>query len=315
MVEGIRQAENLKIRTYWSMGRHINRYLSDRSARAGSIGQFYTQLSKDLEVNDRTLQHCEQFYRYFPVLKIEKGLSWSHYRFLLVVPDAQKRKTWIQKTIKNRWTTIELRNELSRTICPASSTKLSHRLPKSSRGKLYTYGLISNKKHGAGFSWLVDCGFKNRIEAPRSNGTLHNKRLYTSEKTENGYHLKVVQAVVDDLYTFKARLIRVVDADTLLVLVDQGFGIWTEQRLRLVGIDAPELSTFKGREAKSWVERRLMKLPFIIVKTYKSDKYDRYLADVFYLKGEDDVFEAAVSGHWLNQELIDRKLAVPYNKQ
>ena len=46
---------------------------------------------------------------------------------------------------------------------------------------------------------------------------------------------------------------RVVDADTLLVEVDCGFGCRMEQRLRLRGIDAPELKTPEGARARAFV--------------------------------------------------------------
>ena len=82
--------------------------------------------------------------------------------------------------------------------------------------------------------------------------------------------------------------------------IDCGFGIWTRQKLRLRGIDAPEMDTAEGREARDFVVRALGKGRRlraegerkgrgsrwwdVVVTTTKPDKYDRYLADVFYVQ-------------------------------
>lgn len=82
-------------------------------------------------------------------------------------------------------------------------------------------------------------------------------------------------------------------------MIDLGFDIVTEQKLRLRGLDAPEIESAEGREAKAFLEERLAKAGApVVIKTVKSDKYDRYLADVF------------VGGSYLNQELLDKDLAV-----
>ena len=49
---------------------------------------------------------------------------------------------------------------------------------------------------------------------------------------------------------------------------------------------------------------------FIVIKTYKDDKYKRMLVDVFYKEGEKDPAKVAAQGIYLNQELLDNRLAV-----
>ena len=44
-------------------------------------------------------------------------------------------------------------------------------------------------------------------------------------------------------YTFNAKLIRVVDGDTVWAHVDLGFDIWKKVNVRLHGIDTPETRT------------------------------------------------------------------------
>ena len=52
------------------------------------------------------------------------------------------------------------------------------------------------------------------------------------------------------MYTYRGEVKSVIDADTIDVLVDLGFGVHTMQRLRLYGIDAPEMKTEAGKIAK-----------------------------------------------------------------
>ena len=74
------------------------------------------------------------------------------------------------------------------------------------------------------------------------------------------------------------------------------------EKLRLRGIDTPELKTPEGEKAKVFVQEILKKAKIIMIKTYRKDKYDRYLADIFV--GSKKIF--------LNQKLLDEKLAVGY---
>ena len=65
----------------------------------------------------------------------------------------------------------------------------------------------------------------------------------------------------------------------------------------------------EGQEAKAFVEEQLKKVEFIIVKTYKDDKYGRYLADVFYKAKEENAKTVLEDGIFLNQELLNLGLA------
>ena len=61
-------------------------------------------------------------------------------------------------------------------------------------------------------------------------------------------------------FSYKATVLRVVDGDTVDAEIDLGFRMKTTQRLRLKGIDTPELrggtdeAQAKGQLAKSVVE-------------------------------------------------------------
>jgi endonuclease YncB( thermonuclease family) len=118
------------------------------------------------------------------------------------------------------------------------------------------------------------------------------------------------------LYTYGAEVLRVVDGDTLLLDIDVGFRMRSEQKARLRGINCPEAGTKRGDEATAFVKQQLYQLvaegvpPAAVVRTYKSEKYGRYLVDLWYLPGESNYEKILANGRWLNQELLDNNLAV-----
>ena len=312
MEHGLKKVEELlerqKVLSYGAIGRKINIYLNTHKMPPGAVGAFYDGLSRDLEIHGRTLQQCEQFFRYFPKFKPDKGLKWSHYRFLLSVPDAVQRQAWIERIKKEKINTDDLRLMLM----PAGATDdlPEFDLKKPARGKLYTYRLLrADDIENFDVPWFVDLGFAGCVEAPVSKAVLDNKYLYTSEKVDGVYRLKVTNARVSDLFTFRGKLRRVIDADTLLLLIDQGFGKWIVQRLRLNGIDAPEIDTLAGQRAKKWIENELKDAENLVIKTYKTDKWDRYLVDVFYSPKEKDLHRIAAEGLWLNGRMVEAGVA------
>ena len=120
---------------------------------------------------------------------------------------------------------------------------------------------------------------------------------------------KIANDNKDHLYTYVASIERVVDGDTLIVMIDLGLKTKTRQKLRLRGIDCPELTTERGKYTRSYVKNILDKQKFVIVKTYKDDKYGRMLADVFFMKGKNRPEAVAENGIFFNQILLNEGLA------
>ena len=92
------------------------------------------------------------------------------------------------------------------------------------------------------------------------------------------------------MFTYAAKLIEVIDGDTVDLLIDLGFGVHVKERCRLYGIDAPEMPTDAGRNAKSRLESLIgavtCDLHVHTVKMArkpkeKTDKYGRYLAVLY----------------------------------
>lgn len=88
-------------------------------------------------------------------------------------------------------------------------------------------------------------------------------------------------------YNKHCKIIKVIDADTVYVDIDLGFSVWHKTRLRLFGINAPELNTPEGREAKAYLTE-FLEDQVVMVETIKTkadkdklDKYGRYLGILF----------------------------------
>lgn len=88
------------------------------------------------------------------------------------------------------------------------------------------------------------------------------------------------------MYTYKAKVTRVIDGDTFEAEVDVGFSIDVTTKFRLRGIDTPETHRPKskaekahGLEAKKFV-KDLIEGKEIVITTHKTGKYGRYIADV-----------------------------------
>jgi len=158
---------------------------------------------------------------------------------------------------------------------------------------------------------IIDCGFNIFREVPVKKGARFKKNeVVQLIKIKKGYLIKRSKANHNALYTYKAYIERIIDANYLFVSIDCGFGIWVRRCLKLNGISSPSVTIKKGKIAKKFVEKALKLRHFIIVKTFKNDNYNHFLADVFCLPGEINHDKVAQEGKFLNQELIDNKLAV-----
>lgn len=123
-------------------------------------------------------------------------------------------------------------------------------------------------------------------------------------------------------YTFNAKLIRVVDGDTVWAHVDLGFDIWKKVNIRLHGIDTPETRTRDLEEKKQGFrsKARLIELleqgdnEFILVSR-EVDKYGRALGELYNGFHEVHIHEGETGpiSISINQVLLNEGLAKPYN--
>ena len=110
------------------------------------------------------------------------------------------------------------------------------------------------------------------------------------------------------LFNYAAQVVRVVDGDTLDVSVDLGFRIYCRLRVRLAGINAPEVfgakATQAGKEAAEFVVDWIASGSRIVLHSKRYDdreKYGRVLAVVY--RDDDPVS--------LNDAMLQAGKAVP----
>jgi len=114
---------------------------------------------------------------------------------------------------------------------------------------------------------------------------------------------------IERKYIYNAKLLRVVDADTVDVSIDLGFDIWIRERVRLRGINAPEKRTKdlnekrRGIEAESFVLNLFDQYgtEFTLITEYTRGKYGRTIGEIIFPNGTS-----------LNESLLQSGHAVPY---
>ena len=111
------------------------------------------------------------------------------------------------------------------------------------------------------------------------------------------------------MYEYSCEVQRVVDGDTIDVVLDLGFDILHKCRVRLYGIDTPESRTrdldekARGKMASAFLSDAINSGNKVVIQTKLKDskgKYGRVLGEVI------------VDGENINQSMIDANLAVGY---
>ena len=92
------------------------------------------------------------------------------------------------------------------------------------------------------------------------------------------------------MYNYKAKLIRVIDGDTIDAMIDLGFNTWVKKRIRLADIDAYESRTRDKEEKKKGLaaKARLQKLlegddKFTLI-SQGVGKYGRCIGSIYIIK-------------------------------
>ena len=111
------------------------------------------------------------------------------------------------------------------------------------------------------------------------------------------------------MYEYACKVERVVDGDTIDVVLDLGFDILYKSRVRLYGIDTPESRTrnkdekARGKMAAAFLEDAINNGKRVVIQTQLKDsrgKFGRVLGDV------------VVDGININQSMIDNYHAAAY---
>jgi endonuclease YncB( thermonuclease family) len=311
------EAETVKL--YWDVGGLVGDFLSSADQIYGK--RVISRLASDTGLGERLLYEAIQFRRQIPNLNTCSNLTWSHYRKILRVYDKAGRDFYLRLAEENGWSVRDLSEQIQNSSFerflgitfedqpPADSP--SARL-QMKRGEPYVYRVIEKNGRRA-----LDLGFRATqvLREPFSDlppGSIVRSR--PDARYQTGYRIEV-QDQRRRIYAFPATVARIIDGDTLWATIDLGFDHTLDVKLRLGGIDTPELGTPGGLRAKDHLTGLLREGGVFVVTTTKIDLYDRYLADLFVQPGpantEDsaDVRGIAAEGLFVNRKMVSDGLA------
>ena len=297
--------EQEKVREAWETGKLIDEHILHHKDRADYDKEVMPKLANDLGTSESELYRMLKFARAYPsILAAPPELSWAHYRELLAVDDEKQRMATEKEAADKHWSQRELREEIRRRrLAPTEEpTELSAIAP----GPLYTYQIIRLKDR-----LKVDLGFGAYFDLPEKDAKKFKEGDIVSvvgaplvgarqSGQAQGLPLRILKdASASDLFTYSAVVTQVVDGDTFHALLDLGFGVTLAQRVRLRRIDAAEIETAEGKEARAYLEKILHRdQGRILMRSVDIDQHGRPIADVW------------VQGKPVDQELLDQGLAV-----
>jgi len=303
--------ETEKVGVYWRMGKHIQTHLLENKDKADYGEKLIVRLAVDINISESLLHRIVLFYNTFPILAARPVLTWTHYKALLPVKDKEKRERYIDKIKEDSLSVKELRDLITdEEQKQATVTDSAQEKKKLSflRGVPFVYRIkrIDYLKPNKS-KLVVDCGFNifTGVDIININEFAPDQTVRV-KKVSKRYILQKTNVPLNQIYTYKAYVEKVLDGDTIWATLDLGFNIFIRQKIRLHKIDAALLETEQGKKAFEYINNKLKPLDFIVVKTHWRDKFDRYLADIFYLPQEEDFLEVSKKGKFLNQELVDK---------
>ena len=110
-----------------------------------------------------------------------------------------------------------------------------------------------------------------------------------------------------ELFNYKAKVIRVIDGDTVKLNIDLGFTINWESNCRMAGIDTDELKSKDNTlresalKAKAYLETQLKPGDIVLIKSKALDKYKRPIVQII-----------TGAGLNLNEDLVTKGYAKRY---
>lgn len=299
MFIGIRR---MHVQVAWQTGKRIVEEEQNGEVRAMYGTALLKELSNALTdqlgkgFSDTNLRKMRNFYLRNQKQAVTPKLSWTVYVELLPIKDEKVRKRLEAKAVKEGLNSLEIRQLVreKRNLDRAQKTTILEAktlppLKPPTDLALNTFSLSDLQVKLNDGDVLVDCGF------------------YVSWPVQK-QAIKSLDIRPDMAYTYAATIDRVVDGDTLLVLIEVGFGIIVRDRLRLRGINAPESNTPDGKRASQFVKKLLPVGATVIIKTHKSkqDMYGRFIVDVFFKSGAIDKDDILINAVYLNQYLVDK---------
>ena len=252
------------------------------------------RLAADLDLTSSMLYRLLQLARTYPH-KPQAPLTWSHVKELLAVPDEAVRKRLTSKALQENWKVRRLRLQIQKERGPKHlQPKTTGGLKEPPRREPGIFRVKPLSLLDGGSEPVVDLGFdiyeplRGRLSQAEEGTPLSwDARKKTWQKA----------GTKEDFYYYHARLERIVDGDTLLAHIFIHGRVLRRQYLRLRGLDAPPIAGAAGKRVKRRLEKKLRGNTRILLRTHLTDRYDRFIADVW------------AGPVYLNQALLDTGLA------
>jgi hypothetical protein len=277
-----------KLEICWQIGGIIEQSLLKNKKYGEGL---FIKLEKDTLISSRALYKMHLFYKTYPKLPND-GLNWSHYQSLMGIKDKKSRRYFTNTAIKDNLSARDLVLRIKNLKNNTQKNSLEITQPSAPvLNKLFCYYLVEFKYSPK--TIYADCGFNvfKKIKTKIELGSV----VESIKSDSDNYSFQQIILLNKKTHTYKAYLQRVVDGDTIRVIIDLGFGIFHKEILRLKQVYAAENHTKEGLIATKKLTNLLQGASFLIIKTSKIDIYGRYVADVF-LEGKD----------YLNQLLWNR---------
>lgn len=145
------------------------------------------------------------------------------------------------------------------------------------------------------YGHIIDFDFSTSVNQQQFlDAVKHDSRLWDldngitlCESCHQGEHARLKVNMDNALYTYYATVLDNYDGDTLTVSIDLGFGLRHKTEIRLFGVDTFELTSSdiykrgKAIAAKKAIESLCQPGRQVIIRTYNSGKYGRWLGILF----------------------------------
>lgn len=285
-----------RVHRNWKAGVLMNAFIRNRAPNA-EIHELLVKLERDLGKGQRYFADVRDFARDYPAGPPDVDLPWTYFTITASMADPAQREALLRQALAERWDTRRLDREAWRIRFGTEKEELPEL--EAHLGRPGIYRILNHNQHLS-----LDLGFDTYLAlSPEEAQKFKEGDIVQCGVRDPGYRIHDAgdsknpescilhpESVPSDFFIRRAKILKILDGDTLLANLDLGFGIETQKKMRLRGVDAPELDTDEGLAAKAYLEK-LLASGEIFIRAEKMDKYNRPLADV-----------------WLDKIYVNRKM-------
>ncbi|HPI33171.1 MAG TPA: DUF1016 N-terminal domain-containing protein [candidate division Zixibacteria bacterium] len=276
---------------HWHAGRIIVEDEQGGAATATYGSRLMKRLAGDMSValqrsvSDRQLLYERKFFNEYEISHVRAELNWTHYKALLEVRSKRDRSRLetlaIQQGLGNAALQQLVREvNAGKADCPDLPRSAKKTLvPRDGRLNLVK---VVTVREGRRTRRMADCGFRQLAPlCPDRPRQLQDGALL-EWRAEGGRDALVTSSCAPgQQYCYEGHAQSVIDGDTLVVVLKLSLNLYTIQKLRLRGVNAPESGTPAGAAARERLAGLVGDGAPLKVLTYHWDMYGRYVADVF----------------------------------